>query len=352
MKEHLVVRFGVWMQMMAVCLLSLVSCKVDFSPNAAWQEYPVVYGILDQDDDTSYIRIQKCYLGEGDQYGYGNVFDSINYPAGSLRVVVLEWPAWQDENGLLQRTGAPVSDSLVFNYVLSSDKDSGSFFSEAQPLYVCRTAGLLDSSCLYQLVVTKVSSGDTLCTAETALIGGNMRLHTPNNTTRFLFSGSGRKTCDIQWSTVDRGRRYMPMVRFRYRDFIIEGLDTTITYHHIDIPCGTVLSSMTSQSEGISLGESLFLNTIKDQLKDYVVNRNPVDTVDIYIKVCSEDLSAYIYSAAQSSSSTPSLYSYSNINKGLGVFASRRTHIMFHVKAPGEAASQYRKNLKELNVGF
>ena len=66
--------------------LSFSACKVDFSPNAEWKEIPVVYCILDQDDDTTWVRVQRCYLGEGNLYQYGSCYDSINYPQGSLRV--------------------------------------------------------------------------------------------------------------------------------------------------------------------------------------------------------------------------------------------------------------------------
>ncbi len=45
--------------------LLLASCEVDFSPNASWREIPVVYCVLDQDDDTSYVRVERCFLGEG-----------------------------------------------------------------------------------------------------------------------------------------------------------------------------------------------------------------------------------------------------------------------------------------------
>jgi hypothetical protein len=38
----------------------LNSCEVEFNPNSPWEETTIVYGVLDQDADTSFIRIQKC----------------------------------------------------------------------------------------------------------------------------------------------------------------------------------------------------------------------------------------------------------------------------------------------------
>ena len=81
----------------AVCyLLSLffTSCEVEFSPNAKWKNVPVVYCVLDQDDDTTWARVQRCYLSEDNIYSYGQNSDSINYPQGSIEVYLLGY-----ENG-------------------------------------------------------------------------------------------------------------------------------------------------------------------------------------------------------------------------------------------------------------
>ena len=57
-----------------LCVCSFVSCEVEFSPNDKWTEIPVVYCVLDQDDDTSFVRVQRCFLGEGNQYRYTGIY--------------------------------------------------------------------------------------------------------------------------------------------------------------------------------------------------------------------------------------------------------------------------------------
>ena len=82
-------RFSVaFASLLAALLFS--ACKVDFSPNAQWKELPVVYCILDQDDDTTWVRVQRCYLGQGNLYQYGSNYDSVNYPQGQLTVFMQE----------------------------------------------------------------------------------------------------------------------------------------------------------------------------------------------------------------------------------------------------------------------
>jgi len=43
----------------------LYSCNKTLNVNADWREITVVYGLLSQNEDTTYIKITKAFLGEG-----------------------------------------------------------------------------------------------------------------------------------------------------------------------------------------------------------------------------------------------------------------------------------------------
>ena len=60
------------------------SCETDFNVNADWQEVTVVYGLLDQNEDKQYIRINKAFLGNADAFIMASVADSINYNPNNL----------------------------------------------------------------------------------------------------------------------------------------------------------------------------------------------------------------------------------------------------------------------------
>ena len=64
--------------------LLAASCEVDFSPNAPYRETPVVYCLLDQDDDTTWVRVERCFLEEGSIYNYGSDGQLYNYPQGRV----------------------------------------------------------------------------------------------------------------------------------------------------------------------------------------------------------------------------------------------------------------------------
>lgn len=368
MKKNITICFVV------VVTLLATSCKVEFSPNGQWHEIPSVYCLLDQDDDTTYVRVQKCYLGDGNVYEYTQVYDSINYPQGSIQVFLQEWNATKEvvrgandaarSHTVLHATGTAPRRTFTFDYKLVIDKDSGLFATaKGQPVYVCRTAGQLDTDCVYRLVVMK-ADGDTLATASTQLLWGKMKLISPNSGNKFNFTGgNGNKRCIFRFSPLEGERRYQPIIRFFYRDYWLKNNDahpgvpdTIITPHYIDIDAGYFKSDMKVFTEEYPYPEGAFLSAIKAALVGDTLNKaivkNVVDTVDIWINVCDENLAQYLYSHEASTALNQSHYSFTNINGGVGVFAARRTHLKFTVPSPAPGNSPYKQALTALGVGF
>lgn len=336
--------------------LLFTSCEVEFSPNDNWRETPVVYCLLDQDDDTTYVRVQRCFLGEGNQYSFAAEKDSNNYPEGAISVSLEEWRSREIGNGVSVRDGAAPLRVFNFEYCEKGNKDEGIFYSSLQPVYKYATGGLLDTSNIYRLVVVKTSTGDTIATSQTRLIRGEMELFNPNNVTLFNFSGVGVKSCEIKWSALTEARRYQPVVRFFYRDFIVDQsvipFDTTIIPHSVDIVCNSLSSDMRRSSYSIKLGQDHFLSTIKEYVGDNMCNKNVIDTVQIFINCCTEPLSAYMYASSPTGSINQDPFIYTNIEGGLGVFAARRCHIDFWVGTPKSSIDSYKKALHDLGIGF
>lgn len=64
-----------------ICILFFMySCETDFDTTADWEDIPVVYGIIDQNDSMQYIKINKAFLGEGNVLQFAQVYDSSHYP--------------------------------------------------------------------------------------------------------------------------------------------------------------------------------------------------------------------------------------------------------------------------------
>lgn len=331
------------------------SCEVEFSPNDNWKDIPIVYCLLDQDDDTTYVRVQRCFMGEGNQLQYAQIGDSINYPQGAITVIMEEWKTQRDNDGTYRVTGSAPIKVYNFEYGVMSNKDSGMFYSEGQPIYKSYTKGMFDTASLYRLKVIKNATGDTIAKSETMLVRGNMMLKKPNISFDFV-GAQGNRTCDLEWTSLTNARQYQPIVRFWYYNLYIDESvtphDSTFERNYVDIKCNVVKSNMREALYNTKLEESKFLANIKTALKDEECKRFIIDTVYIYIVSCTEDLAAYLYASNPLNSLSQDPFTYTNIDGGLGVFAARRQHIFFKMKTPSAPASNYIKQLKALDVGF
>lgn len=324
-------------------LLTLTSCDVEFSPNAEWKEVPVVYCMLDQDDTFSYVRVEKCYLSNGDIYAPAAISDSINYPEGAIDVSILAF----DAAGTLR-------DSIPFVFT-TRDRDEGDFASADQPLYYANTLGRLRDDWSYQLRVRH--------TDDHRLMASSSRIHLikqvsaavinkPSYTEfngrpsgQFAFNNAGN-TCLMEWDTMQFGRLYQPIVRFYYS---VHGDTTYIDLHSAPLKA----SRGTAPTVTVNYQRDVFLNEIKTKFANDTNAKKYLKMVDIYLSVSSEEYNAYRSSLLAGASITQGREPYTNIDGGLGVFASRRTHLYKWMPADSSnLANGLFTHLRNLGVGI
>lgn len=294
------------------------SCEVDFSPNAEWKEVPVLYCVIDQDDDTTWARVEKCYLGNESIYSYGRISDSINYAPGSISV-------W-----LVAIGNGQVKDSIGMQYT-EVDHFDGAFASQAQPVYYGLTKDRLHEDCEYILRVRKTADNSVIAESKPVNLviqKTEQVVARPANTGVFGFyesRGPATAFCRIEWPAMENARLYEPIVRFYY------AIDTDTMY--LDIKCGEVKGNSTSQSFSMYYSRSVFLNELKNRLQDDPRQKKYIRKVDIFVTACSEELNAYLATVGLSSNIDQGREVYSNIDGGVGVVASRRTHLYKTVDA-------------------
>ena len=296
----------------------LTSCEVEFSPNAEWKNVPVVYCLLDQDDDTTWVRVQRCYLTEGNIYQYGSNSDSINYPQGSICVALLAYG-----DGVLK-------DSIAFTYT-EVDRDSGDFAYTAQPVYYALTKNKLRESYTYVLSIRNTADGSLIATTKPVSLikkGSSSLITKPSITVTtsgdtlggFYFNEmdpltGAQGSCLIQWNQLENARLYQPMVRFYY--------ETGGIRRYVDLLCPRVTSSTTE----VRYTREQFLTDLKKKLQDDTCTKHYIPHVDIFLTCCSEELNAYISTSSQGTTINQEHEAFSNIIGGVGVFAARRTHL-------------------------
>ena len=289
-------------------LLVFNSCETDFDINANYQDVTVVYGLLEQ-DSTTYIKINKAFLGEGNALLMAQIEDSSNYQ-NQLNVTIEEWD------------GSNHLNTFILDTVTITNKEEGIFYNPYQILY--KTDAPLNADNTYKL---KIINGEKEITSETKLIN-DFYLKKPNAGNLYVkFTETSQAA--VEWTSAKNGKRYEVVIRFHYKEKFIDQADTVLK--HIDWVLGISKSGNTNGGELMEMiyfGQSFYLLCKQnipyaDQtIEDRVHYRLPSD-VDFILSVADEDFNTYMEVNEPSSSIVQDKPEFSNIENGIGIFASR-----------------------------
>lgn len=343
---------GQRLYLLLFAVLLLTGCKTDFSPNADWKEVPSVYCLLDPDDSVTYVRVQKCYLESENLKGYAAIADSSNYAPGELEVRIY---VWRDATALSQANATPLR-TLDFDYEVLSDKPAGAFAYPSQPVYShVNLPGDLNPSNYYQLVVRRKATGEVLAKAESDMVGDSEKtiwLDSPHpNIIGRTFSFRKNHSCSISWYPFANGRRYQTTLGFRYRC----RYQQPDSLRGFDMSCADVISHFDEKTLSTAMSQSTFLSNIATMLGSDTTAKVIVDTISVTLSVCNEPLNAYLNSIQMMQSSLDQDQQiYTNIEGGVGVFASRRAHLTLLVPTDGSDSPPTGMHylLENVGVGF
>ncbi|MDC0908959.1 hypothetical protein OAQ21_02435 [Flavobacteriales bacterium] len=93
----------------------ITSCETDFDVNSDWEEITVVYGLLNPNNDTQYVRINKAFLGDADAVAMASISDSINYDPSNLSVSLHKINFNDTVSSVNLDTSLVIKDSLDVN---------------------------------------------------------------------------------------------------------------------------------------------------------------------------------------------------------------------------------------------
>jgi hypothetical protein len=320
-------------------LLIIGSCSVDFNPNDSWKETTIVYGLLDQDQDTTFVRIEKCFLGEGNAISFSQIKDSLYYKEDELDVKMYAYWYWDT---------VAVVDSFTFNYS-TTVKDSGSFFYDDNcPIYYCPTKGKLNGGMYYKLVVKNKKTGN-IVSAMTRPIAN----YTINTSTLTFNQKATNNRAKINWTNIDDdgggsglvAKQFQVNIRFNYLQ------NGEIKY--INIPVSKVINQ---HSTSVSMTSYVTMNDIVSGIKTKLKGQTNLSwystyPMQLYILAC--DRSMFDYMSINNTQDNLLSYkpTYSNINNGIGLFAARRTknNVKFTDK---QISSELKTAIVGLGLGF
>ncbi|MDD2191356.1 MAG: hypothetical protein PHO12_02265 [Bacteroidales bacterium] len=327
-------------------LIVFVSCEVEFNPNGDWKETTIVYGVLDQDADTNFIRVQKCFLGDGNYIQFAREKDSIYYKQDEIEVSIYGFYDWETSGWDTTKA----KQTIHFNYTEIYSKPEGEFYSETAPIYFTKTK--LNADFTYYLVVRNHKTGN-ITTANTRLVS-DYKVTGPSGSI-FGFNYNATYNANIltcKWVSAtspikgEMARSFQPAIRF---NFMENG-----NRSHINISSNSIINPFTDTDK--TLEYKIFEADVLFQIKNKISERgnasrsfmNDSPSFEIYVYGSGESLKEYIDNNAPLVSLTEKPL-YSNIENGTGIFSSRRLHIK---KGYTEWSEAFEMTIKSYGIGF
>jgi len=302
--------------------------------NANWKEKIVVYGMLNANDSVQYIRVAKAFLNEN---------------TGALQVAKISDSLYLDSAVVTLRS-ADNSFSDKMTRVWNIPKDSGLFANDINPLYRLPTRGskVLDPAKRYILEVFSPKSGNTV-RAETNLVGlASILAPFRDSTSNFAITP---EFLTISLNVGQNSFAYDIKLDITYDEFPVND-----TFNKI-----TKVASWNILTNASALGSSNLLYKIpRLALLQFLRNTITADP-DLYHRFKytgmrvyggNQLLSDYISVNEPSIGIVQKQAEFSNIQGGIGLFASRCIQSIDRVKFDGGSILYMRNNseTKPLNI--
>jgi hypothetical protein len=321
----------------------LYSCNKKLNVNADWRDITVVYGLLSQNEDTTYIKITKAFLGEGDAIQFAKIPDSSTYP-DKLDVKIEAWSG----NNL-------VNPPYSFDTITIHTKKAGDsiFYFPSQLVYYCKT-GHLNENYTYKLKITHKRTGIVDSASTTLVHSFNVEIPDPYFKQVDYIHGHN---FEVKFDPAYGGKRYQLVIRFHYLETnsggsVPKSLDWMVfDNYQVADPNVTLPEPILKSFSG-----DLFYTALKGRIKSLkadptVLSRTALN-VDYIFSVASEDLNTYMEVSEPSLSIIQERPSFSNIYNGIGLFSSRFVNEIDTVRLGTNTLDQIKSDTALIHRGF
>ncbi len=337
---HLIVKRGTIFLLAAIFTLGFTRCTTDVDLTAPYVSIPVVFGLLDAEADTQWVRINRTWLGDGDQTQIALVSDSSEYETSRLSAHFEEL----DDNDNVTRV-FELKDTILQN----KDED-GVFFAPEHKAYFAATRAneSLNPDARYRLAI--VIDDSVNVGAETNMISvsvGNIQQPPAGlNNVKLNFANVGPSQVTypnypFKWRSTAGAARYDAVLRVHFIEhYWADDFHTVLDSSRdrtIEIPIGTVDPSGDAGNQELEklFDGQIFFTTLKTRLdKNIRITRELgvwdeesqiARAFDFLLIVANEELAIYLDVNAPVTGIIQERPEYSNINGALGLWAARTT---------------------------
>lgn len=289
--------------------LFLSSCNNDLELVAGWKEIPVVYGFLSTTDTAQYFRIEKAFIDESQAPAViAQIPDSLYFRNASVELV-------------LESTGQRFPLQRVDGNLEGYARKPGFFASAPNYLYKIRTDQLsLQTDKLYRLEV-KDENGRLITSAQTPVVGTYvMQASNPQQEIFFRYD----RSLTFGWNSLEKSAYFYDLtLRIHIKEFT-DNDPSSATPRVLEWPVERSFLRGGSQPrvQVPGIGFYRFLGQALEA--DPRISRK-FESIDIIVDAGAKSLYDYLSVGQANSGITGAEFvpSYSNVDKGFGLFSSR-----------------------------
>lgn len=307
MNMKLVNRIGI-----IALIMSLFACANDVEINADFEETTTVFGLLDIDQDTQFVKITRTFLDDNQSaIELAQQSDRLYYD--TLDVIITE--SESNKEIQLNKIFLPKDEGLF------TTDDNQAYFTD-EPLQEDRT---------YTLKITKpngeVTSGETTPTEGVTLLRPSVgRLGTIN----FISNQSGQlQNYKFEFTT----KTNVGLFEAKFRFYYIEILRNDTTLKNVEYSIGTFTNTSLDRGQDFELeytAEKFFAGieaAIPAEVQDSIRRVIPDNAFQVEINAADAEYTLYKDVNGPIDGLSQNRPDYTNLVNGIGLFASRHKSI-------------------------
>jgi len=301
--------------LVAISAIAYTSCDNTIKILAPYKDVTVIYGLMDQNDPTHYIRINKAFEGPGNAYTMAQQYDSIYYPVSPTQVIsaVLE-----DSN----TTTNTITSTIKLDTTTTVPMPAGTFSYPKQLLYYTKTK--LNPADYYILVVTNNKTGKKV-RGTTGLLS-DLAFKSPANfanSKNLQFSFLTDHPTEIDWNTTPNARIYQMDIRFYYTEVAQSTNDSALK--SLDWVFAPITAPNLSGNVALNYNFTgqQFCTTILNSITINPFVTRYADSIAVIFTSGSDDLNTYVELSQPPTGINQDVPSFSDVENGIGLYTAR-----------------------------
>jgi hypothetical protein len=303
--------------LLIILTVLITSCDNDLDIVADRENLSVLYGVLDPQSDSNFIRVQRGYLSDDPASASFNNPDSLYYDTNNINVFIRQY------DGLGNDATQENERRLIYDN--SIPLKPGTFTTEDYYLFRVPSNYTLDNSKYYEVAILREDG--TEAAARTGLVG-DLVIKEPRQTFAFrFFNGVIRFEVPAGRGGTALIGAYQILIRFNYRDLDRTTLDTTFRTVTLEPPL------LPGGSEGsLTYTSGDFFRAIAGQIEpDDNVLRFFID-MEVEVWAGAEELVTYYRLNEPSSGINQNRPTFEQVTNGTGILTSRSSALRQNIR--------------------